>query len=147
MKVILLKDVKNLGRKFDLKEVASGHALNFLIPRGEAIAATPTALRQYEKEKARLEGERKVHEELAMKNLKSLNGTTLTVVGRTNAKGHLFAGLHKEAIVGELFKQTQIQIDPAFLELANPIKESGEHQIQVKVGDKTATFKLVVKGE
>jgi ribosomal protein L9 len=86
-----------------------------------------------------------VHDELLAKNLKDLEGKTLTVSGKANDKGHLFAGLHKEEITAELLKQTQLQIDPSFIELAHPIKELGEHTVEVKGGGRSAKFKLLVQ--
>ena len=145
MKVILLKDVAKLGRKYDTKDVSSGHALNLLIPQGLAIVATPEAVKRMEVERAKMEGERKVHEDLLIKNVKDLEGVTLTIVGKANEKGHLFAGLHKEAIVAELQKQTELQIDPSFIVMEQPIKEVGEHVVEVVGGGKSAKFKVVVE--
>lgn len=144
MKVILIKDVSGLGRKFDVKDVKSGHALNLLIPQGSAIQATPSAMKSVNKEKAKIEGERKVREDLLAKNIKSLDSVTLTITGKANDKGHLFAGLHREEIAKELQKQTEVQVDPHFIQLAQPIKEVGEHMIEVKAHDKSAKFKLVI---
>lgn len=144
MKVILLKDVAKLGHRFDTKDVSSGHALNMLIPQGLAIQATPDAVKRIEVQKKSAEGEKKVHADLLAKNIKDLDGVTLTISGKTNEKGHLFAGLHREAIVEELFKQTQLQIDPSFIQLDHPIKEVGEHLIEVSAGGKSAKFKVNV---
>jgi large subunit ribosomal protein L9 len=144
MKVILLKDVSKLGRKYDVKTVSDGHALNLLIPQGVAVAATADALKRLEVEKAKMEGKKKIHEDLLVKNLKDLDGKTLTISGKANDKGHLFAGLHRDEIAAELTKQTQLQIDPSFLQIEHPIKEVGEHTIDVKVGGKAAQFTLVV---
>src|SRR5579863_10122373 len=98
MKVILLKDIAKVGRRYDVKDVSSGHAQNLLIPRGDAVAATPEALRRYETMRTKAEGERKIHQDLLLKNLKDLEGAGLKVSGKANDKGHLFAGLHREAI-------------------------------------------------
>jgi len=144
MKIILLKDVAKLGRKYEVKEVASGHALNLLIPRGEAVNATPSAMKQMEVARAKAEGERKVREDLLAKNIADLDGITLEVSGKANDKGHLFAGLHREALAAEIQKATELQVDPAFIDIDHPIKEVGEHKIQVKAGGKSATFKLVI---
>ncbi|MFA6554044.1 MAG: 50S ribosomal protein L9 [Candidatus Paceibacterota bacterium] len=144
MKIILLKDVAKLGRRFDTKEVSSGHALNLLIPQGLAIVATPEAVKKNDVERAKAEGERKVHADLLVKNIKDLDGVTLTIVGKANEKGHLFAGIHKEAIVAELQKQTELQIDPSFIELDQPLKTVGEHMIKVNGGGKSVTFKVVI---
>jgi len=144
MKVILQKDVAKLGRKYEIKEVSSGHALNLLIPQGLAIPATKEAIKRTEIERSKHEAEKKVHEDLLVKNIKDLEDVTLNIVGKANDKGHLFAGLHKEAIVAELQKQTQLQIDPSFIQLEHPIKEVVEHTIEVKGGGKSAKFKVIV---
>ncbi|MCX6716278.1 MAG: 50S ribosomal protein L9 [Candidatus Taylorbacteria bacterium] len=144
MKVILLKDVAKLGHKYEVKDVKSGHALNLLIPKGEAIPATRSAMNNLKVQKEKAEGERKVHNDLIVMNLKGLDGYVLNVVGKANDKGHLFAGLHKEAIVAELQKQSELQIDPAFIQLEHPVKEVGEHEIEVKAEGKSVKFKLVV---
>src|ERR1035437_2337487 len=108
MKIILLKDIPKLGKKYEVKNASDGHAVNFLIPRGFAISATPENLRRFETEKAKYDGEKKVHEALLADNLKAIEGTVLTISGKANEKGHLFAGLHQAEIAAELAKQTQI---------------------------------------
>ncbi|MES2216541.1 MAG: 50S ribosomal protein L9 [Patescibacteria group bacterium] len=145
MKVILLKDVSKLGRKYEVKTVSDGHALNLLIPQKIAIAATPDALKRMETERMKTEGEKKVHEELLVKNLKDLDGKVLTISGKANDKGHLFAGLNKEMIVTELQKQTQLQVSAEAIVMEHPIKEVGEHTIEVKAAGKSAKFKVDVK--
>ena len=145
MKVILLKDVPKTGRRFEVKEVSDGHAINMLIPRGLAISATSDAMKRTEVERNKIEGERKVREDLMVKNIKGLEDTTLTIVAKANDKGHLFAGLHKEAIVAELQKQTELQIDPSFLVMEHPLKEVGEHMVEVNAAGKSAKFKVIIQ--
>lgn len=145
MKVILLKDISGVGRKYDVKDLKSGYALNFLIPKGDATAATPAAVKRVQAEKAKLDGERKVQEDLLAKNIQDLDGFTLTITGKANEKGHLFAGLHRDAIALELEKQSKLQINPSFIALDHPVKEVGEHNIVVNAGGKSATFKLVIQ--
>lgn len=145
MKIILSKDVPKLGKRYDVKSVSDGHALNLLIPRGLAILATPEALKNLETQKARLEGERKVQEELLLKNIKELEGVTLNITGKANDKGHLFAGLHREEIASELNKQTKLVLDPSFIQVDHPIKEIGTHSIVVKTAGKSVSFKLIIK--
>ncbi len=145
MKVILLKDVPKLGRRFEVKDVSSGHAINHLIPQGHVLAATPDTMKRLEIQKKKFDAERKIHEDLLVKNLKDLDGKTLTIFGKANDKGHLFAGLHREAIAVELQKQTQLQIDPTFIQLEHPLKEVGEHIVEVNGGGKSVKFKVVVQ--
>jgi large subunit ribosomal protein L9 len=147
MKIILLQDVAKLGKRFDIKEVSDGHATNFLIPRKLAISGTAEAVKRIESQKMKLAGDKKIHQELLAQNIDSLAGATLRISGKANEKGHLFAGLHKEEIIKELQKQTRVQLDPEFLLLDQPIKEVGEHIIDVKGGGKTGKLKLVVEAK
>lgn len=144
MKIILLKDVQKLGRKYDVKTVSDGHATNMLIPLGLAISATPDALKRIEKLKAATEGERKIQEELMVKNIEGLKDVTITIAGKANEKGHLFAGLHKEVIAEEIQKQTRLVVDPEFIQLEHPLKTVGEHLVDVKGGGKSGKVKVVV---
>ena len=145
MKVILLKDVKKIGKRYEIKDVSDGYAQNLLIPQGLAISATPEAVKRIDVIKSRLNAENKVQEELLTKNLKSSEAITITIIGKANEKGHLFAGLHNEAIAAELASQAHIQVDPLFIQLEHPIKEVGEYSVEVKADGKSAKFKLVIK--
>lgn len=146
MKIILNQDIPKVGKKYEVKNVADGHALNFLIPRGLAIAATASALKKLEIAKAQLVVEKKVQEDLLLKNLKSLDGAKIEIIEKANNKGHLFAGLHKEQIIPVIKKQTGFDVLPEFLVLEKPIKQIGEQTIEVKVQDKIAKFTVVVRG-
>jgi large subunit ribosomal protein L9 len=146
MKVILLKDIPKVGKRYDIKEINNGHALNMLIPRGLAIAATPQAIKRVEGQKAQMAGEMKVQHELLIQNIKAIEATTLTITGKANAKGHLFAGIHREEIVRELHTQARIEIETSFIQLEHPLKEVGEYSIHIKAGGKEAVLKVVVKG-
>lgn len=147
MKIILLKDVSKVGKRYDIKEISDGYALNLLIPKGLAIPATPDALKRVELEKSREEGEMKVRHELLLKNLSELEGLTITITEKTNEKGHLFAGVHKPEIISAIEKQTRLQIDAEHIELEKPIKEIGIHEINIKVGERKVKFNLDIKAQ
>lgn len=147
MKIILLKDVPKVGRKFEMKDISDGYALNLLIPKGLAIAATKDAIKRIDLEKSRDEGEKRVHQELLLKNLAGLAGVTITMTEKANEKGHLFAGVHKLEIIPAIQKQTRLQIDAEHIVLDKPIKEIGVHEIQVRVGEKSIKFNLDIKAQ
>ncbi|MDQ3077167.1 MAG: 50S ribosomal protein L9 [bacterium] len=147
MKVILLKDVKKVGKKFEVKDVADGFALNFLIPRKFAEVSNDSNTRKVETLKVRDTAEKKIQEDLLMKNLKGLEGITLELKENANGKGHLFKGVHKEEIVAGLKTQGHLDIPSDYIVLEKPIKEVGEHTIEVKVQDKSANFKLVISAQ
>lgn len=145
MKIILLKDVKGLGKKYDVKEAKDGYVLNLLIPKGLAVHATDKNTKDIDlKKRADLE-HRKIQEDLLLMNLKELGGIKIEMSEKANDKGHLFAGIHKDRIVDEVKKQAKIDILSEFIILEKPIKEVGEHDISVKVADRTTKFKLIVK--
>jgi len=144
MKVILLKDVAKLGKKYEVKEVSDGHAVNFLIPRGAVLIATSSNLKKVESQKGQETGERQVKSDLLLKNLEDVKGIVVEMSEKANDKGHLFAGIHKEEIIPVIKAQTRLDILPEFIVLDKPIKEVGEHVIEVKVEDISVTFKLIV---
>jgi large subunit ribosomal protein L9 len=147
MKVILLKDVANVGKRYETKDIADGHALNFLIPKGLAVAATSDVVKKIELEKAREEGERKVQEELLLENLKQLDGITVTMTEKANKKGNLFAGVHKAEIIPAIKAQTRLDIPADYIVLDKPIKEVGDHVIEVKIKEKSAKFTLKIEAK
>lgn len=144
MKVILLKDVAKVGKKFDVKDVSDGFALNFLIPQGKAKTATKDGLEKVEALKAAALSERKVQEDLLAKNIHEFDGKTVEVKEKANEKGHLFAGLHKEQIAEILSASVHANLDASFIELAKPIKEVGEYEITIKAHQNTAKVTLVI---
>lgn len=144
MKIVLTKDVKGVGKKHDVKTVADGFALNNLIPNGTAVVATPSVMARIELIKKQEDAERKIKEDLLAKNLKSIHNAVIEVSVGANDKGHLFAGLHAADIAPLVKAETEIDILPEFIKLDKPIKEVGEHQIDVKVQGQSATFTLKV---
>ncbi len=147
MKIILLKDTKKLGRKFEIKNVADGFALNSLIPQGFAIEATPGNLKSLEskiKNDKDLVAEFQKMFEYAVTKLPD---GKLYVFGKMNDKGHLFAGITKEKIIEEFKRQTGVQLEESHFELTKPIKESGEHKIEVKINGGKYSFFVAIKSE
>lgn len=147
MKIILLKDVKSVGKKHEVKTVADGFALNSLIPQGVAEVATPKSLARLEIAKKSEEVEKKVQADLIAKNIKALHDIEIEVEVPANEKGHLFAGLHAVDIAPLVKEKTRIDVLPEFIQLDKPVKEVGSHKIDIKVQGKSATFTLVVKAK
>lgn len=145
MKVILLHDVPKVGKKYDLKNVADGYAQNALIPKGLVTPATRAAIRRAEMEKKRREGEQKIKTDLLLKNFSSLSGVTVEVVVSANEKGHLFSGIHKPEILKALYDQKHLDIPESSMVLEKPIKEVGEHKIEVTVGGQKGSFTVAIK--
>lgn len=146
MKVILLKDIKGVGRKYEEKNVSDGYALNMLIPKKLAVSATGAAAGQI---KSLKENDAK-HKEAENKKLEAeiakLAGTTITTQEKANEKNHLFASLTKEKI-SALLKGKGIDLSAELIGLKTPIKETGTYSIPVLVGGKETKFVLIVEGK
>lgn len=147
MKIILLKDVSKVGRKYDIKNVADGYALNMLIPRGLAKVATPDAVKKVELAKANDLTQKNIQEELLVKNLEIIKNLTLNVKEKANDNGHLFAGVTKEMLAKEILKSTRLNIAPEYIKLDKPIKETGEHKLTVEALGKRAEFTVNIQAE
>lgn len=152
MKIIFLQDVPRVGKKYDIKEVNDGYAMNFLFPRKLAEAATPKAVAELEKRKKSIEIEREVQESLLLKNLEEIKGKAIIIKGKANEQGHLFSAIHKKEIVEAMKTQNHADIGEEFIVLEKPIKEIGEHEIPIFIkglsagADKKSSFKLIVEG-
>lgn len=145
MKVLFLKDVPKMGKKYDIKEVSDGYAQNFLLPRKLAEAANKNTEKNVEKFKKAEDEMKKVDEALLHKSLKALEETTVTIKGKANEEGKLFAAIHKEEISEKLKEQAGISLPAEYIDIEKPVKEIGEHEIPVVVGDKKGKFKLVIE--
>lgn len=142
MKVILLQDVKKVGRKYDIKNVADGYALNFLIPKKLAEIGTPAVLQKMEAMRSADTSKRKIQDDLLLKNLADLDGASVQISGKASEKGHLFKGIHKDELATEIKKQTGLDILSEHIMLDKPLKEMGEHDVEVVVQDKKVRFKV-----
>jgi len=145
MKVILLTDVKNVGVRHDIKNVADGYAMNFLIPNKLAEIATPAKIEQVEEKKrfeADVAGQRK---EQLLFDLKKLEKITVTTPAKANENGHLFKGVGEATILKALNEQHGIDLPKGSLDLPATIKEVGEHPITLKVAGQEGSFTLAVQ--
>lgn len=144
MKVILLKDIAKVGKRFDTKEVSDCYGLNYLIPNGLAEPATAKTLKRIEEEKNREATERAIREKLLLKNVEDLDDKRIELNRKANEKGHLFAAVNEGDLVEEIKKQTGLDINPQHILLKEHLKEVGEHEVEVRGGEKTAKMKVVI---
>lgn len=143
MKVILLQDVANIGKRFEVKDVPNGHALNMLIPRGMAQPATPENLKRVEARKAKTAADQTAASESFAEAADKITGTTQEHAMEANEQGHLFQGI-KAADVATVLTAAGFAISEEHVQLADPIKETGEHTITLSDGEKTVDFTLNV---
>jgi len=131
MRIILLQDVENLGKKYEIKEVKDGYARNFLIPKGLAKLATKEAISWTETQK---EIEVKKAEEglkKAQDVASAIEGVELIIPVKIGDENQLFESLNSQKI-SEKLKEAGFEIKKSQIELADPIKELGEFPVKIK---------------
>ena len=134
MKVILVKDVENLGRTGDVKEVANGYARNFLLPRGMVVPATAGQLKQlhvFEARRAK-EDHRRLTE--AQQLAERLTTLSVTIRARTGEQGRLFGSVTNQDVAAALKEQHGVDIDRRDVALDEPIRTLGTHTVDVRLG-------------
>jgi len=145
--VILTEPIAGLGAEADVVKVKPGYARNFLIPRGKAFEVTPTSLKQINKLKAK-RAEREAQEMNDAEELaRRINKLKITLTLETGETGKAFGSITAKDIADKLKSELGGQeIDRHLIVLERPIKESGSHDIEIKLGhDVVAHLTLNVK--
>lgn len=133
MKVLLLEDVKGLGKKGEIKEVKEGYGNNFLVGKGLAKIATPAVLNQYKAEQKRKEEAEKTELERLKKLAATLEGAQVKISKKLGANGSLFGAITKDEIA-HAFCSAGFEIDKKMVEIDNPIKSTGVFEVGMKLG-------------
>jgi len=146
MKVLLIKDVKSLGRVGEIKEVKEGYGRNFLIAKGFAKLATKEVIKEWEETQKRKEDELKLEIYELNKEKEFLESIKVLISKKLGNNGHLYGAVTKEEISKVLKKEFKVEIDKKQIDTKN-IKSVGEHIIDIKLGHGIyAKLKIEVKG-
>lgn len=145
MKIILIQDVSNLGKKGDIKEVAEGYARNFLLPRKLAQLATEQTVKDAEIRRKKEAAE----QEKTLENMRKLAAVwkgRAIVLKSNEKKGKLFGSISAKDIAQALEKEgLNIKYDKIVLE--NPIKNTGNYEVEIMLAPGASTkIKLEVLG-
>ena len=147
MKVLLIKDVKSLGKKGEIKEVKDGYGQNFLIGKGMAKLATPDVVEKWKAEQARMEQELKDTLARFAKEKVAL-GEKNVVIKKKLAPAGIQGSVGKDDIAKAIKEQMDIEIDKKIVELKKALKTVGEHKVDIKLGHGIhATVTVEVVGE
>lgn len=133
MKVIFLNDVKNKGKKGEVKEVATGYAQNFLLKKGLAEEATPANLKRLEEQQNAEEAkaEQALEDAKAMKE--ELEQKEVEIKTKSGDDGRLFGSISSKQVVEAYEKQHGIKLDKRKLDMSQPLKSLGYHKMSVKL--------------
>ena len=132
MKLILTKDVPELGKKGDVVDVADGYARNYLVPKALGVKASDGNLRQAEKmREARLEAERRAREE-ADRIKDALSGTRVVIAARAGDEGKLFGSIGPGDVAEAIKTFVGLEVPRANIIVQPPIRAIGLHEVTVR---------------
>ncbi|HEX9362350.1 MAG TPA: 50S ribosomal protein L9 [Candidatus Dormibacteraeota bacterium] len=133
MRVLLTKDVENVGHAGDVKEVADGYGRNFLLPRKLAVAAGRGAEAEAKRlREAAVKRETKDRSE-AQTVADEIDNKTVVVRLKVGAEDKAFGSITNQDIAAALKAQHRVEIDRHKIEMKEPIKTLGEHQVALKL--------------
>lgn len=147
MKVILLQDIENLGKKFELKEVKDGYARNYLIPNNLAKQATKEVLKWVEMQKEILE--KKAEEELkkVQSAVSGIDGMEVIIPVKVGDQGQFFEKINVQKIIDKI-KELGFDIKKSQIDLVNPLETIGEFPVKIKFQDNLeAEIKVIITEE
>ncbi|MGQ9874463.1 MAG: 50S ribosomal protein L9 [Chloroflexus sp.] len=148
MKVLLLQDVEHLGKAGEIKDVSGGFGRNYLLPKGFAVLATKSQVKQAEErlaaQRRKAEAARKEAQALAAR----LAELTLTFTVKVGEQDRLYGSVTNADIAAKLHEVAGIEIDRRKIGLEDPIKRTGEYEVPVELmSGVSSTLKVVVVGE
>lgn len=148
IKVLLLKDVNNLGKKGEIVDVSDGYARNYLFPRGLAREVTEGMLEHLKLQEL---SQKKKEEKLLEKYRKEksiIEGEVFVIKAKVGEKGKLFGSITSKDIAEVISKKLKLDIDKRQIDLEEPIKSLGEYNVEVKLHPQVvANAKILIEAE
>jgi large subunit ribosomal protein L9 len=146
MKVLFKKDVADVAKAGQVKDVADGYARNFLIPRGLAVAATSSALKQVADLQA-VAARHAAEEEREARELKErLEAQPVVIEAKAGSQGRLYGSVTTADVAAALQKQMGASVERRDLEIAEPVRQVGSYQVTARLHRAvTATLTIDVR--
>lgn len=146
MKVILIEDVKSLGKKGEIVEVNDGYARNFILAKKLGLEATPRNLNDLKLKKANEEKVAKEQHAEAVAFAEQLSKQQVVLQIKAGEGGRTFGSVSTKEIAQAAQEQLGVELDKKKMQLPNPIKTVGTHMVPIRLHPKvTAELKVIVK--
>ncbi len=146
MEVILLQDVKSLGKKGEVVKVNDGYARNFILPKKLGVEKTDKAMHELKLQKAAEEKRQQEILEEAQALAKNIEAGSITLKIKAGEGGRTFGSVSTKEIAVALKDQLKLEIDKKKLQLADPIRNFGTYHVPVRLHPKV-TAEITVKVE
>ena len=148
MKVVLLQDVKSLGKKGQTVEVSDGYARNFILPKKLGVEANATNLNDLKLQKAHADKVAKEQLENAKQLAAELAEKTVELAVKSGVEGKVFGSVSSKEIAVAAKAQLGLELDKKKIVLDEPIKSLGVHNVSIRLHkDVMATLKVHVSGK
>ena len=131
MKVVLLKDVKSIGKRDDIVNVSDGYARNFLFPQKLAAEATAGALKEIQRKRAAQDAREAEMLAEARQKAEALKGKIIALEVKCGEKGRLYGSVTSAEVAEALEKQHGVKVDKRKIDIGDPIRETGIRDISV----------------
>jgi len=148
MKVVLLEDLPGKGKAGEIKEVSKGYAKNFLLPRGLALLATPTVMKQVESRLEKEKLEESIDHDKLVELAQQIEGKEIRFKARMGAGERLFGSITAADVAEELSQAIGSVIDKKKIDMDKPLHQAGSYEIGVKLaGDLKPQITVVIEEE
>lgn len=133
MKVVLLKDLPGRGKAGEIKEVSKGYAKNFLLPRGLALLATPTVIKQVESSLEKEKLEESIDRDKLVELAQQIEGREIRFKARMGTGERLFGSITAADVAEELSQAIGSVIDKKKIDIEKSLRKAGSYEVAVKL--------------
>lgn len=146
MKVVLLKNVPNLGQVGDIREISDGFARNYLIPHSLVEPVNKHDIEVLRAQANKRQRIKKEEEKNRIKLARRINGTTLRISAKADDRGTLYAKIDSNILADNL-QAIGYQILSCDINLSTTIKKTGEYNVELKVGGEKIIINLEINSD
>jgi large subunit ribosomal protein L9 len=148
MKVVLLEDLPGRGKAGEIKEVSKGYARNFLLPRGLALLATPTVIKQVESRLEREKLEESIDRDKLVELAQQIEGKEIRFQARMGTGERLFGSITAADVAEKLSEVIGSVIDKKKIDIEKSLRKTGSHEVAVKLAsDLNPQITVVIEEE
>ena len=144
MKVLFIHNIGGVGKQNEVKDVADGYALNFLIPNGHAVHATAERIKAMQERLAVAKRAVEDREKKAIQGIERLRGASVRILARANNVGGLYRELTPDMVVTAISSSFGVHVPVSAVVITDPIKKIGQHTISIAHGGHSTEIRVIV---